>query len=40
MANETADTVTRSVQTVTGAVETAVRAVLEHAARGWRSLKA
>ena len=40
MANETADTVTRSVQRVTSAVETAVRAVLEHAARGWRSLKA
>jgi hypothetical protein len=40
MANETADRVTRSVQTVAGAMETAVRTVLEHAARGWRSLKA
>jgi hypothetical protein len=40
MANETADTVTRSVQTIASAVETAARAVLEHAGRGWRSLKA
>ena len=40
MANETADTVTRNVQAVTGAVEGAARAVAEHAARGWRSLKA
>ena len=40
MANETADTVTRSVQSVAGAVETAARAVLEYAVRGWRSLKA
>lgn len=40
MANETADTVTRSVQTAAGAIETAARAVLEHVARGWRSLKA
>jgi hypothetical protein len=40
MANETADTVTRNMQAVTGAVEAVARAVAEHAARGWRSLKA
>jgi hypothetical protein len=40
MANETADTVTRSVQAVTGAVDTAWRTTLVYAVRGWRSLKA
>jgi hypothetical protein len=40
MANETADTVTRSVQAVTGAVDTVWRTTLVYAVRGWRSLKA
>ena len=40
MANETADSVTRGVQTVTGAVETIARTAWLHVLRGWQSLKA
>lgn len=40
MANETAETIIRSVQTAPGTVESARRTVLIYAERGWRSLKA
>jgi hypothetical protein len=40
MANETADTVTRGVQTVTGAIETIARSAWLQVLRGWQSLKA
>jgi hypothetical protein len=40
MATETIETVTRSVQTAAGAVDTVWRTTLLYAVRGWRSLKA
>jgi hypothetical protein len=40
MATETIETVARSVQTATGAVDTVWRTTLLYAVRGWRSLKA
>ncbi|MGB7854583.1 MAG: hypothetical protein WBL48_01640 [Pseudolabrys sp.] len=40
MANETADSVTRGIQTVTGAAETIARTAWLHVLRGWQSLKA
>jgi hypothetical protein len=40
MANETADSVTRGVYTVTGAIETLARTAWLQVLRGWQSLKA
>lgn len=40
MANETAETIIRSVQTAAGTVESVRRTVLNYAERGWRSLRA